>query len=89
MGSPNEDRLGSCRGRDGDWMRGRVAGRAPVDRAEPVVIDGCPNQRTDDDVTIVDGVVFDGLTAMDTREDGGGSAPSSPAVPEQIGGEVE
>ena len=36
-------------------------------------------------MTIVDSVVLDGLTVMDTRKEGGGSALSSPADPEQLG----
>ena len=37
------------------------------------------------DVTTVGQLVSDRLTAMDTREEGGGSAPSSPVVPEEMG----
>ena len=85
LGGPRVHRSGSCWSRDGDWMGGRTAGRAPADKAEPVVVDGCPSGRMDEDVTPVGSVVLDGLTAMDTREEGGGSAPSSPAVPEEMG----
>ena len=56
-------------------MRGRAAGRTPVDRPGPVIVSGCPLGMKDANVTVT---VLDGLTAMDTREEGGGRALSSP-----------
>ena len=55
-----------------------------MDRAVPDDVGGCPNGRTDHDVTVVGSVVLDGLTAIDTRQEGTGSAPSSPIDPEQL-----
>ena len=78
LGGPSGGRLGSCWSKDDGWVRGRNAGRVPVDRAVPDDVGGCPNGRTDDDVTVVGSVVLDGLTAIDTRQEGAGSAPSSP-----------
>ena len=64
-----------------------VAGSVPADRAVPVIVDGYPSGKTDGDVTVAASVVFDGLTTMDTREAGGGSAPSNPDVPEELEGD--
>ena len=88
-GGPSGGRLGSCWSKDGQWVRGRVPGSAPVDSAVPVVVDEYPLGKTDGDVTVAVGVVLAGLTTMDTSEEGGGSAPSNPAVPEELEGDRE
>ena len=54
----------------------------------PVVVDVYPNGKTVDDVTIAGNVVFAGLTTMDTRDEGGGSAPSNHVVPEELEGDL-
>ena len=86
-GGPSGGRLDSCWSRDGDWVRGRVAGSVPADRAVPVVVDGYPSGKTDGDMTVAGSVMFNGLTTMDTREAGGGSAPSNHDVPEELEGD--